>query len=83
MSWPVLAGDQADVEADETVGVAVVVEEDTVAVDPVAVDPEDTAAAAAEAEGTATQASLARAHLTRNKLNMVAEEEGLLTRLVE
>jgi len=51
MSWPVLAGDQADVEADETVGVAVVVEEDTVAV-----DPEDTAvAAAAEAEGTATQ----------------------------
>lgn len=80
MSWPVLAGDQADVEADETVGVAVVVEEDTVAV-----DPEDTAAAVAvaEAEGTATQASLARAHLTRNKLNMVAEEEGLLTRLVE
>ena len=57
---------------------AVVVEEDTVAV-----DPEDTAVAAAEAEGTATQASLARAHLTRNKLNMVAEEEGLLTRLVE
>lgn len=46
----------------------------------VAADQEDMEVAA---EGTATQASLARAHLTLNKLIMVAAEEGLLTRLVQ
>jgi len=43
----------------------------------------DPGAMEAAAEGTATQASLARAHLTLNRLIMVAAEEGLLTHLVE